>query len=255
MSIYEKPVRVIIKDMIAELAPSHGVSFTRHDAIDWFAAKYPKVKLGTITAHLYRFSTNSQSRLSHPTKPDEDILFQIDKTNFRLYNSDIDALPIHNDSNVITSLSIEDSMQETTVDSDQLNEFAYERDLKNFLVKNLNVIESGLRLYQDEDINGVEFPVDGRFIDILALDKVNNLVVIELKVSRGHERVVGQLLRYMAWIQQNQAENNQKVRGVIVAREITDDLKLACSYTPQVSLFEYELSVKLKLIEMDYLSN
>jgi Endonuclease NucS C-terminal domain len=95
------------------------------------------------------------------------------------------------------------------------------------------------------------FPAGGRFIDILALDAKRRLVVIELKVSRGHERVIGQILRYMAWIEKNQAEPGQGVRGVIVAREISEDLKLACGYLPNVSLFEYQLAVSLKSVAVD----
>ncbi len=68
-------------------------------------------------------------------------------------------------------------------------EFAYESDLRDFLAKNLSLLEPGLRLYQDEGITGVEFPACGRFIDILAVDTRENLVVIELKVSRGYDRV------------------------------------------------------------------
>ena len=90
-------------------------------------------------------------------------------------------------------------------------------------------MESGLRLYEEEGIKGIEFPVGGRFIDILAVDSSNNLVVIELKVSRGYDRVVGQLMRYVAWVKQNLAEDAQKVRGMIVARQISQDLILACS--------------------------
>ena len=67
-------------------------------------------------------------------------------------------------------------------------------------------------------------------------------------MSRGYDRVVGQLMRYMAWIRQNQAESGQKVRGIIVACEISDDLLLACSENPDVQLFEYELSLVLKPI-------
>src|SRR5262249_744493 len=125
-------------------------------------------------------------------------------------------------------------------------EFAYEADLRNYLAKNLSIIEPGLKLYQDEGITGVEFDVGGRRIDILAVDAKGSLVVIELKVSRGYDRVVGQLMRYMAWIQKNQAEPGQQVRGVIVAREISDDLLLACSLLAGVQLFEYELSLMLK---------
>jgi len=131
------------------------------------------------------------------------------------------------------------------------SEFAYESDLRDFLAKNLSLIEPGLQLYQDEGITGIEFPAGGRFIDILAVDADKRLLVIELKVSRGYDRVIGQLLRYMAWIEKNHAEPGQEVRGVIVAREISDDLRLACAYLPTVSLYEYELSVSLKKVAID----
>lgn len=102
-----------------------------------------------------------------------------------------------------------------------------------------------MKLYQNEGITGIEFPVGGRFIDILAVDAKGALVVIELKVSRGYDRVVGQLMRYMAWIRKHQAEMEQQVRGVIIAREISEDLLLACSLLPGGQLFEYELSLKM----------
>jgi RecB family endonuclease NucS len=129
-------------------------------------------------------------------------------------------------------------------------EFAYEKDLQNFLSKNLSLIRPGLHLYEEEGITGIEFPVGNRYIDILALDKDNNYVVIELKVSKGYDRVVGQLLRYMAWIKKNQADASQHVRGVIVARQISDDLLLACSELDNVELYEYQLSVSLQKISM-----
>ena len=98
-----------------------------------------------------------------------------------------------------------------------------------------------------EKASGCEiWDLDGnRYIDILALDKENNYVIIELKVSRGYDRVVGQILRYMAWIKKNHADENQNVRGIIIAREISEDLLLACSTIPNIDLYEYKLSVSL----------
>jgi endonuclease len=135
--------------------------------------------------------------------------------------------------------------------NDQLSrKTLYESDLRDFLAKNLSVIEPGLRLYQDEGITGVEFPVGGRSIDILAVDARDGLVVIELKVSKGYDRVIGQLLRYMGWIEKHHAEPGQPVRGIIAAREISEDLKLACSLLSNVSLYEYKLSVVLQKVEL-----
>lgn len=246
MPIYDKPVRILIRDMAQELAPGASDVFTREDALEWFAAKYPKIKAGTISAHLIRFSTNAPSRLHYSAKPEEDLLYQIDSGHFRLYDPSNDPAPIHVKADVIpTPLARESATEELA------NEFAYESDLRDFLARNLTLLEPGLRLYQDEGISGVEFPAGGRFIDILAFDRNGDLVVIELKVSKGYDRVVGQLLRYMAWIQKHQAEPDQRVRGIIAAREISDDLRLACSYVPNVTLFEYELSVTLRKVALD----
>jgi endonuclease len=51
--------------------------------------------------------------------------------------------------------------------------------LQNYLVKNLDLIEPGLRLYDEEGMTGIEFPVGGRYIDILAIDQNGTYVVIE----------------------------------------------------------------------------
>ena len=98
-------------------------------------------------------------------------------------------------------------------------------------------------------MTGIEFPTGGRLIDILAVDGQNNFVVIELKVSKGYDRAVGQLLRYMAWIDENHAEPPQDVRGIIIAREISPDLVLACSRVSGVELYDYQRSVKLQKVQ------
>jgi len=76
-------------------------------------------------------------------------------------------------------------------------------DLQNHLSRSLEGLESGLRLHEEECIKGIEFPVGGRLIDIVAVDRSNALVVIEAKVSRGHDRTVGQWMYYVGWIKQN----------------------------------------------------
>jgi endonuclease len=65
-------------------------------------------------------------------------------------------------------------------------------------------------------------------------------------VSRGYDRTVGQLRRYMGWVAKNHADPGQAVRGIIVARQISQDLILACSGLADVELFEYEMSVSVK---------
>ena len=133
------------------------------------------------------------------------------------------------------------AIDEQELDSEQ--EFAAESDLRDFLVKHLEVIEPGLSLYTDEKGDGVEYPVAaGGRIDILAKDRDGRLVVIELKVSRGRNPVIGQLLYYMGWVDTNLAASG-KSRGIIIAKETPDDLCLACQRVPDISLCKYMLSV------------
>ena len=246
MAIYEKSVNLLFRDMIKELGIKKGNVIKRDQFFSWFKEKYPKIKDGTISAHLLKMSTNAPSRIHYNVHSNgqDDLLFQIDSQKFRLFDSSSDPEPIY---------IKQDDSEETikigsTDEAIELSEFAYEKDLQNFLSKNLYQIEPGLKLYEEEDITGIEFPVGNRYIDILALDNHDNYVVIELKVSRGYDRVVGQLLRYMAWIRKNHADKGQFVRGIIIAREISEDLLLACSEIPNIDLYEYQLSVSLKKV-------
>lgn len=258
MPLYEKSVRLLFRDLIQELGLQKGDILDKQRIYSWFKHKYPLVKQGTISAHTTLFSTNSPSRIHHTIDPNgkDDLFYQIDGKSFRLYDSTSDPYPIYVSSKGV----IHEGDAEIIIDpSDENvigdNEFAYEKDLQNFLAKNLGLIEPGLILYRDEGISGIEFPVGNRAIDILAVDTKKNYVIVELKVSRGYDRVVGQILRYMAWIRKYQADVNQKVRGIIIAREITEDLILACSETQNVELFEYSLSVSLKKIEKTNMEN
>jgi hypothetical protein len=251
MPIYSKPVRALVKDMANELAPIPESVFSKQQAVNWFARNYPKIKIGTVTAHLIRLSTNASSRTHLSAKRGEDdVFYQLDGSHFRLYRPTQDPAPVytaHEPSD--DSLASAKDDQDEGAASASSGQFAYEADLRNYLANNLSSIEPGLRLYEDEGITGTEFPVGGRFIDILAVDRHKNSVVIELKVARGYDRVVGQLMRYMAWIRMNQADSDQRIRGIIVAREISEDLLLACSVVPDVELFEYQLSLSLKRVD------
>ncbi len=245
MSIYDKSVRELLKIFKEDNNIVKDLIFSRQDVLNWFFDHYPKIKKGTITAHLIRMSTNAPSRIHYSVNKngEDDLFYQIDSTHFRLYNKEIDPLPIYNGGENTPPTPLNGNS-----DGLEEKEFAYERDLRNYLSKNLFEIEAGLKLYEDEGINGIEFPAGGRFIDVLTIDRDGNFVVIELKVSRGYDRVIGQLLRYMAWIGKNMAEDKQKVRGIIIAKSISEDLLLAVSKVSDIDLYEYDLKVTLRRV-------
>jgi hypothetical protein len=122
MATYEKPVRALIPAMVADLAPEKAKLFSKDQAIEWFAQRYPKIKEGTISAHLIRFSTNARSRLHYSPRSDEDLLYQVDGSRFRLYDPSNDPLPIHSKADATTPVSETQEDGETEGSS----EFAYE---------------------------------------------------------------------------------------------------------------------------------
>ncbi len=92
-----------------------------------------------------------------------DLFFRLDPDHYRLYDAASDAAPIYKDK----------PPPPPNGDDENGTEFAYERDLRNLLSKNLTAIEPGLSLFEEEEITGIEFPAGGRFLDILALDQDN----------------------------------------------------------------------------------
>jgi hypothetical protein len=125
-----------------------------------------------------------------------------------------------------------------------------EWELQKYLAKNPGLLEPGMTLWKSADGQSpIEFPVDesGRRIDILGKDKEGIPVVIELKASRGHERVIGQALYYRERIKEKL--NAPKVRTFIIAREITDEVRVAARAVPDVELFEYRLSMTVTRIQ------
>jgi hypothetical protein len=130
---------------------------------------------------------------------------------------------------------------------EQALKFALEAHLRDFLAQNLDRIESGLRLHVSPENKGIEFPVDGGRIDLLAVDRNGKYVVFELKLSQGRNKTLGQILYYMGWVDQHLGKG--PCRGFIVANEITDDLITAVARVPGVHLAKYRMNFALEPIK------
>lgn len=249
-TIYEKSALALFRDALKEMGLKPGQVFTQSRILDWFHQNYPKLQTNTVRAHLVRVSTNDRSRLHHPAG--DDLLFRVDAGQYRLYEPGKDPAPISEF--VQGDVAREVELAEVVEDDEDAevqpgsSEFLLERDLQRYLAENLECIEPGLRLYEIEGISGFEFDAGGRRIDILAIDKSGGLVVLELNVSKGYDRVVGQLLRYVNWIRQNLAESGQRVRGIIICRTMSEDLRLACASIRDVELYEYQLFVTVSKV-------
>lgn len=127
--------------------------------------------------------------------------------------------------------------------------FAMESHLEDFLVNNWSQTELGkdFNIYQDEDgLLGKQYDTDTGPMDILAISKDGKtLLVIELKKGRASDVVVGQILRYMGYVKDVLAEEDQSVRGAIIALDNDPRIQRALVVVPDVEFYRYEISFKL----------
>ena len=129
------------------------------------------------------------------------------------------------------------------------SEFALEKHLEDFLVKNWSSTSLGNKynIYEvDGEMVGQQYPSDTGPIDILAISKdKKTLLVVELKKGRVSDSVVGQIQRYMGFVKLDLAEKHQKVKGIIIGLE--DDLRLtrALSVTTDIDFYKYKVNFKL----------
>ena len=63
--------------------------------------------------------------------------------------------------------------------------------------------------------------------DLICINKNEDLVVLELKGGMGSDQAIGQVLRYIGYVKENIAKENQKVLGGIVATDYDEHLRLA----------------------------
>lgn len=127
--------------------------------------------------------------------------------------------------------------------------FAMEKHLEYFLVQNWAQTELGkeYNVYTEEgEVVGQQYLTDTGPLDILAISKdKKRLLVIELKKGRASDVVLGQILRYMGYVKEELAEDDQSVSGIIIALEDDQRIRRALSVTPNVAFYRYEISFRL----------
>lgn len=152
-----------------------------------------------------------------------------------------------------TFSELSDKQLSPIADIESLSQFALESHLEEFIHKNWNRIEriKNLNLYKSEESDGRQYPAGTWSIDFLAVEKTtDDLVVIELKRNQTSDSTVGQILRYMGWVKENVAEQNQNVKGLIICKQLDDALKYAVKEIPNISVLIYQVSFSLSKAEL-----
>ncbi|MCP3660438.1 MAG: DUF1016 family protein [Bacteroidetes bacterium] len=98
---------------------------------------------------------------------------------------------------------------------------------------------------ENGDLVSQQYKTDIGIIDILVKDKATNkLVVIELKKGQTSDDTVGQLTRYMGWIEEHKT-NNIATKGIIITGKYDKRLYYAVKKIPDVEVYIYKVDFKL----------
>lgn len=137
----------------------------------------------------------------------------------------------------------------STSDVEEPSEFALEKHLEDFLVKNWKHTALGKKydiFEEDGELVGQQYPSDTGPIDILAISKdKRTMLVIELKRGRTSDVVLGQIQRYMGYVQEELLESGQTVRGLIIGLDADARLRRALRVCPNIEFNRYQIDFKL----------
>lgn len=137
----------------------------------------------------------------------------------------------------------------TSSDVKDASEFALEKHLEDFLIKNWKQTQLGKKydiFEEDGEIKGEQYPTDTGPIDILAISKdKKTILVIELKKGRASDVVVGQIQRYMGFVMEELLDKGQEVKGLIIGLEADTRLRRALAVTKNIEFYRYQIDFKL----------
>lgn len=125
--------------------------------------------------------------------------------------------------------------------------FATERALSEYISASPHLLEEGLRPYPSESARELVFPDQTR-LDVLLLDRCDNIVIVECKQAAPCLQHVEQLRGYMRNAEHLRTglKIGKNIRGILVhggARKLSRDVRDESKRIPQVELVQFSVSV------------
>ncbi|NLF77125.1 MAG: DUF1016 family protein [Chloroflexi bacterium] len=146
---------------------------------------------------------------------------------------------------------------DTIVVEEAENTFALERHLSDFLYRNWENTKLGTEyaLYDEGGDVAQEYPTDIGRIDLLARNRTTgDFLVVELKRNRSSDAVVGQIMRYMAWVKKHLAAPDEKVFGAIIVQEVDESMRYSLMVAPStIRLYTYRVEFFLNPVQIESL--
>ncbi len=127
--------------------------------------------------------------------------------------------------------------------------FYMESQLEDFLIENWDKTEIGKKydlIEEDGDLISQQYRTSIGKIDILARDKESGkYVIIELKRNQTSDDTIGQLTRYMGWVEEHKS-NGELTKGLIIAGKYDERLYYAIKKVQDVEVYLYKVDFKLE---------
>jgi len=127
--------------------------------------------------------------------------------------------------------------------------FYMESQLEDFLIENWDKTELDKTydlIEEDGELKSQQYRTEIGIIDIWAQDKESKqLVVIELKKNQTSDDTVGQLTRYMGWLEEHKT-NGQLTKGIIIAAQYDNRLYYALKKVRDVEVYLYRVGFYLE---------
>ncbi len=134
--------------------------------------------------------------------------------------------------------------------TEDAKDFGLESHLEEFIVENWEHIPEfrDYEIYKEDDqVVGQQYNTTIGRIDILARGKKGrSWLVIELKKGKTSDDVIGQTLRYIGWVMENEADAGDAVTGLVIAGKNDERLRLALKTVPHVEFMTYEVRFSLR---------
>ncbi len=127
--------------------------------------------------------------------------------------------------------------------------FYMESQLEYFLIENWDRTELGQKydlIEEEGELRSQQYKTDIGRIDILAQDKkTKQYVVIELKKNQTSDDTVGQLTRYMGWLEEHKT-SGKPTKGIIIVAQYDKRLYYALKKLKDVEVYLYKVDFKLE---------
>ena len=206
---------------------------------------FQKIFSGELTPHFFARWDSSNTQFTylgigkHISYEDNHQFTRSDGTEFETIQVKFHC----QDAGVILPIVRQDQEESTN------SSFGLERHMEDFLVKNWEetMLSDKYDIYEEGGVQvGRQYRTRSGPLDILAISKdKTEFLVIELKKGRTSDVTIGQTQRYMGYIKQALANDNQQVKGCIIAFEDDQNMRDALYVTPDISFMKYELKFNL----------